>query len=51
MTNNLTEALKHQVRDPDDLDNMSRVSNLQLRSERRTKQLEVLEDLKSRMTA
>ena len=52
MTHYLTEAIQHQVRDiPDDLDNLSRVCKLQLRSERRAKQLEVLEDLTSRMTA
>ena len=49
---NLTEAIQHQIRDiPDDLDNFSRVSKLQLRSECRAKQLETLEELKSRMTA
>ena len=52
MTRNLTEAIKHQICDiPDDLDNLSRVCKLQLRSERRATQLETLEDLKSRMTA
>ena len=52
MTHNITEAIKHQVCNiPDDLDNLSRVCKLQLRSEHRAKQLEVLEDLKSRMTA
>ena len=52
MTRNLTDAIKHQIRDiPDDLDNLSRVCKLQLRSERRATQLETLEDLKSRMTA
>ena len=50
MTLNLTSAIEHQQREyPKDLDELSRVCKLQLRSERRAKQLESLEDLKTRM--
>ena len=50
MTFNLTSAIQHQQREyPEDLDELSRVCKLQLRSERRAKQLESLEDLRTRM--
>ena len=52
MTHNLTEAIKHKIRDiSDDHENLSRVCKLQLRSESRAKQLEILEDLKSQINA
>ena len=51
MTENLTAAIKSQQRDiPDDLDDLSRVCKLHIRTERRARQVEVLEDLKLRMS-
>ena len=52
MTKDLTSAIRSQQSEiPDDLDDMSRLCKLEIRSERRVKQLEVLEDLKLRMSS
>ena len=52
MTKDLTSAIRSQQSEiPDDLDDMSRLCKLEIRSERRAKQLEVLEDLKLRMSS
>ena len=51
MTENLTAAITSQQRDiPDDLDDLSRACKLQIRAERRARQVEILEDLKLRMS-
>ena len=51
MTENLTAAVKYQRRDiPDGLDDLSRVCKLHIRAGRRARQVEVLEDLKLRMS-
>ena len=52
MTEHLTAAIQDQCVDiPADLDNLSRQCKLRIKSERRSRQLEILEDLKSRMNA
>ena len=52
MTKDLTSAIMSQQSEiPEDLDDMSRLCKLEMRSERRVKQLEVLEDLKLRMSS
>ena len=52
MTKDLTSAIRSQQSEiPDDLDDMSRLCKLEIRSECQAKQLEVLEDLKLRMSS
>ena len=52
MTEHLTTAIQNQLTDiPADLDNLSRQCKMRIKSERRSKQLEILEDLKTRMSA
>ena len=52
MTKNLTSVIKSQQSDiPDDLDDQSRSCKLELRFERRAKQVMMLKDLKLRMNS